>query len=115
MDLWILSQAKDQLVKTNVIKYSCFKDRTTNKELHIITNNDYDFGIYETKERALEILDEIQKLLTNDLLLFKNIDISKELGDYIKPSKAICISDTTNKSQVEVLHHNCMVFEMPKE
>lgn len=71
MDLWILSQKKDQLVKTNVVRYSYFKDRTTNDELHIITNNEYDFGIYETRERALEVLGEIQKAIikANRLLI----------------------------------------------
>lgn len=65
MDLWILSQKKDQLVKTNVVRYSYFKDKLTNDELHIITNNEYDFGIYETRERALEVLGEIQEALEN--------------------------------------------------
>ena len=120
MDLWILSQKKDQLVKTNVVRYSYFKDKLTNDELHIITNNDYDFGFYKTKERALEVLAEMQKLLIGDLLVFKNIEFEKGLADYVKPYKAIAIyGDRQDKDnlapKVEFIHRDCVVFEMPNE
>lgn len=62
MDLWIRSQDREQLIKTNVVIYSYFEDKFT-KGLHIITNDNYDLGIYKTKERALEVLDEIQEIL----------------------------------------------------
>ena len=87
MDLWILSQNKNQLVKTNVVKCSYFKDKLTNDELHIITNDDYDFGIYKTEERALEVLNDIFSLLARQ--------------DLIK-----VIQGSTG---------NSMIYEMPKE
>lgn len=116
MDLWILSQNKDQLVKTNLVRYSYFKDKLTNDELHIITNNEYDFGIYETRERALEVLGEIQKLLVGDFLVFTNTDFEEGLADYVKPYKSIAMHDTYNPSpRVEFAHRDCIVYEMPQE
>ena len=87
MDLWILSQKKDQLVKTNLVRYAYFKDKLTNDELHIITNDDYDFGVYKTEERALEILNEIQ----SKILYYGNI------------------------SDAYTSNHTAIVYEMPQE
>ena len=116
MDLWILSQKKDQLAKTNLVRYACFKDKLTNDEFHIITNDDYDFGVYKTKERALEVLDEIQNLLVGDLLVLKNTDFEEEIAEYIKPYKCFAMNDTYNpSSSIEFLHRDCVVFEMPQE
>ena len=74
MDLWIHSQDKEKLLKCNdiaiernmiyemeTIKFKGYKivgyfDKNTEYEV---------LGIYETKERAIEILDKIQDLLQN--------------------------------------------------
>lgn len=74
MDLWIYSQDKEKLLKCNdiaiernmiyemeTIKFKGYKivgyfDKNTEYEV---------LGIYETKERAIEILDKIQDLLQN--------------------------------------------------
>lgn len=66
MDLYIRSQDKEILTKCDCLslkKYGVFPN-------HIIVahirNNIIDLGIYKTKERALEILDEIQdKIVIN--------------------------------------------------
>ena len=70
MELWIRSQDKMNLVKINQVSLN-YQD---NKQ--IIANYIPDFfensgayyellGTYETKERAIEVLDEIQDLLQN--------------------------------------------------
>ena len=64
MKLWIRSQDKKLLMKSTELRYS------QKKENHSIlaydTKGDYRLlGIYKSKERALEILDEIQDLLQN--------------------------------------------------
>ena len=65
MDLWIRSQNKEILVKTDKIKiereYIDFKD----KEIFHINIAYDELGKYSTKERALEILDEIDKLMSD--------------------------------------------------
>lgn len=54
MDLWILSQDKEHLVKATDIDIK-FEDKK------VITVNCFDFGTYETPERAKEILLDIEK------------------------------------------------------
>lgn len=115
MDLWVRSISKRILLKVDNILVV----EAENKHcLYTLSHDEeIELGEYETKERALEVLDEIQKLLINDLLLLRNFDIGngKKLSDFIKPSKALCLSDRTDKPQVEVLHHNCIVYEIPEK
>lgn len=79
MELWIRSQEKTRLVKCNNILAYQFDDETYG----IQVNNDCFVGEYKTKERALEVLDEIQYLLNN------NFCYSKELDQYITCNNAI--------------------------
>lgn len=60
MELWIRSQNRSQLVKITGLLL-------LDKEIRGFTNTEYfyELGIYKTKERALEVLDDIQhKLIT---------------------------------------------------
>ena len=61
MELWVRSQDRKHLMKCEAIMY---EETGTGYGLRTFTKN-YDFNIatYKTRERALEILDEIQKLL----------------------------------------------------
>ena len=63
MNLWIRSQDKKHLLKCEAIMY---EKTGTGYGLRVFTKN-YDFNIagYKTKERTLEVLDEIQDLLQN--------------------------------------------------
>ena len=65
MELWIRSQDKEMLYKAEKIylNYSIF-DELGIKEYYIDVNFDK-FGIYKSKERALEVLDEIQEVINN--------------------------------------------------
>lgn len=62
MDLWIRSQSRTLLEKANSIKIAHY---TENQKVlnSIVVNNDYVFGEYETQERALEVLDEIDEFV----------------------------------------------------
>lgn len=116
-DLWIRSQNKEILSKYNRIAVAQITPKTQAKVMGL-TDDDFGWetlGSYKTKERALEVLDEIQKLLVGDVLLFKNVDIDGELGKYLEPSKALCFDDKTGKPQIEYLHRDCIVYEMPLE
>lgn len=114
MDLWILSQEKDLLIKVNHICYRCVYD-SKNRQLHIITNDDYDFGLYKTKQRALEVIGEIQKLLMNDVDLFKNFDISPNDLESFAIDNACVYSSKDGNTQIEHIKRNCVVFEMPEK
>lgn len=69
MELWIRSQDKEVLLNIKGIQYQNYKlveNETVEANILIGLYNYYDneiLGEYETKERALEVLDEIQKLL----------------------------------------------------
>ena len=70
MDLWIRTQRKDRLCKA----YN-FVIREANKQGYYAiaenrNKNTIEYGIYNSKERALEVLDEIQDLLEDDTINF---------------------------------------------
>ena len=93
MDLWIRSQDKENLIK--IIAARRFENmiqvRTDNTAVLTV-------GTYATKERAMEILDDIQEHI-NVKINVKNI--STDLADlYIKGA----ILDSMHK-----------IYEMPKE
>ena len=78
MDLWIRSQDKLKMLKVDYLEYDFTKIKDVSgviTEYHKIIasyNNDwFSIGYYATKERALEVLDEIQKYI-----LLPNIDNS---------------------------------------
>lgn len=63
MELWVRNQDKENLVKVELLE---IEERQ--KDCAIITmfqKNVAHLGIYKTKERALEVLDEIQKYMDN--------------------------------------------------
>lgn len=55
MDLWIRSQSKQSLIKVENISLEIKKGNVI-----FITSGEWRLGTYKTKERALEVLDEIQ-------------------------------------------------------
>ena len=63
MELWIRTQRKERLCRT----YN-FVIREANKQGYYAiaenrNKNTIEYGIYKTKERALEVLDEIQRYI----------------------------------------------------
>ena len=61
MELWIRSQDRTQLLKTIGLYYDYQQEK---HHITCITENDYYWvGIYKTKERALEVLDEIEEFI----------------------------------------------------
>ena len=95
MDLWIRSQDREKLVKCNdiVVNDDCiigYFDKDTEYE---------DLGTYKTKERALEVLDEIQNAILGIISLEDKK--KKKIKQY---TGVACLSKVTN----------CLVYEMPK-
>ena len=65
MELWIRSQDKKTLTKINDIRLKEFNldEIVANYKTTSLGSNEYEkLGTYKTKERALEVLDEIQDL-----------------------------------------------------
>ena len=64
MDLWIRSQDKMALAKFDLLILE--KIPENNDKYMFIADYYKNMGVYETKERALEVLDEIQNALELD-------------------------------------------------
>ena len=73
------------------------------------TTSYYKLGEYATKERALEVLDEIQNIL-NPMLIFKNAEVDEETLKRIRDVGACWMSNDAKLEQI-----NITVYEMPKE
>lgn len=95
MELWIRTQKRDNLIKVDWLKMEEIPNGY-DKEYYIYYKNERLLGIYKTKERALEVLDEIQKILKPKIKLKYNDDF------------------TMNVSSIE-LQPATYVYEMPEE
>lgn len=116
MDLWIRSQDKMNLESVHSINVNHLNKK------QIICNYEPDFignqgeyyvllGEYETEERALEVLDEIQNILLPKYLI--RFDENKQkIADYMNTGSsyitANCNGDVRNIN-------GTFVYEMPKE
>ena len=82
MELWVRSQSKQTLIKAEKIF-------TEDEEVYATTNSEFNerIGVYKSKERALEVLDEIEERicllnimsLVNDTNLL--ISLKKVIGE----------------------------------
>lgn len=94
MNLWIRTQEnkaiRNMLLKVDTLELGDFNA----KEECIVANNLYCIGIYKNKERALEVLDEIQRILKPKIFVKYNEFGEQELHEKI----------TQN-----------VIYEMPKE
>ena len=100
MELWIRSQDKTSLEKVDSIEI--YEQDNGCCRIN-------DFGFYETKERALEVLDEIQHLLS-PMLIFKNCNCTKEMLENIKEAGTCVVSDNAHIEQIQTC-----IYEMPEE
>lgn len=109
MELWIRSQDKERLIKPidfyieetldHINKTSEFGIYCLN-----LANDDIKIGIYKTKERALEVLDDIQ----NHLRYSKIAEIINE--GFFRYLDEVCRQERANK-----ILDNISVYEMPEE
>lgn len=100
MELWIRSQDKKHLMNAEAIMY---EETGTGFGLRVFTKN-YDFNIanYKTKERGLEVLDEIQSLI--------DFMINREMNRYdAEEYMQICYEE------LEKIKENGLIYQMPKD
>ena len=67
--MWIRSQSKYSLINTNAIRI-CEDDRDDCCDYLICgyqDGYDHELGVYSSFEKATKVLDEIQKLIANDI------------------------------------------------
>lgn len=109
MDLWIRSQDRLGNYKSNsqVIREIGHEDKTT--EFIILNENKISelLGTYKTKERALEVLDEIQSILKPKLII-------TDTGNPIECSDGGYVY-LNQKTELKYQQIGSYVYEMPKE
>ena len=105
MELWIRTQRKERLCRT----YN-FVIREANKQGYYAiaenrNKNTIEYGIYKTKERALEVLDEIQKIFKPQLII-------KDSGKIVGSFEDAIIRESATYEFKEL---STYVYEMPEE
>lgn len=117
-ELWIRTQDKTRLLKVSEIELLNEYYITTNYYAMVL-------GEYSTKERAMEVLDEIQTLLMGDIITFKNIGTPEEVSKVLEDikMKGFCWytknypdeHSDNDKPAIEFLHRGCVVYQMPED
>lgn len=118
MELWIRSQDKTKLDKASGLYISGCEDLrifqvfkpTPNK--FYIHNGGYIYGEYKTKERCLEIVDEIQDALCGNVWKYKGKGFVDKVS--LEPIGENVVA-VINKEIIELKNHDTFVYEMPKE
>ena len=115
MNLWIRSQDKMNLVQIKQISlnYQDNKQVIANYAPEQYENSGCYFellGTYKTKERALEVLDEIQNILKPKYIL--NTSSIKPNGDFYEENGVIFQKCNAN-AKIEEL--STFVYQMPKD
>lgn len=108
MEVWVRSQDKNRFAQAHNFSY----DYEVNK--HIVNCNGYPYGVYNSKERCLEIIDEIQSLFC-DFLICKDVSPCdhpqfKKLG-----LTSIHYVGKDFEPKVEYHERSSIVYEMPNE
>ena len=113
MELWVRSQNKCKLRKAEVVYYYYEGGK------HIIDCNGYPVGTYKSKERCLEIIDEIQELLKlgnpeNSFMHINNCNMCyddiQEMVKRARETKAV----VTDGADFEIVMPRVVTYEMPK-
>ena len=108
MDLWIRSQDKEVLQKITSLFVN---DDGYIFSYDYINSNEVFLGTYKTKERALEVLDEIHNILMPQVKAIYNNKIEEvKLQDF---TSDIIVKPIIDDIQIKQL--NNYVYEMPKE
>lgn len=127
MELWIRTQHKMALIKSNGIyfkeEHREYSDGSVVKWCFYDHKSDSVIATYKTKERCLEILDEVQKILTRTgTFVFENVEPpqSKEELDALKKKidedgMVFLFSEFGNKAECELLPAPVVIYQMPEE
>ena len=112
MELWIRTQTKTGLYKIDNV----YIDEDEDKTIHIWTDGinkylKYYLGSYETKERALEVLDEIQNILQPKPLVI--VRPSEEMVELLGSRQAG--KTMKMKQDFEFKELSTYVYQMPEE
>ena len=113
--MFIISQSEQSIINMNAIA----RIFVTGTDISVKSNTEIEYGLiiatYKTKERALEVLKEIQEAMIPKRVLkfegnLREEDIQKMRELYIKSNEVCVIDDRLN-----VVTEESYVYKMPKE
>ena len=107
MNLWVRSQDKECLINVNNIQY-VYKNYMHG--LGTYYDNLKILGTYKTKERALEVLDEIQNILKPIII---TTGYECELEENIKDKTSFNLNMIPTKTEIQEL--STVVYQMPED
>ena len=121
MELWIRSQDKQELIK--VAGSFHIQETSVNTHSHkwgiLIDGRNY-YAKYSTEKRALEVLDEIQKILKNTFIIKSPPTNSSSLLErdinWIQKHNEDCkFIASPPYYEIEAINRDCVLYEMPQE
>ena len=121
MDLWIRSQEKERLIKPTdlyIEETIDYVNKCSEFDIYALNyaNNDIRIGTYQTKERALEVLEEIQNILVGTIIIKSN--------DFVSPSDQEKLRERFKTDTLPIIEQpsyeikplqNFIVYKMPEE
>lgn len=111
MEVWVRNMWKHGLYKVDGVVAREVNGKWEITDLRSVLP----LGEYPTKERCLEIIDEIQKLLCQTFMIFRNLDIPEDVAEYLKPKKGIVYQAENQTPSIEYHGQSVVVYEMPKD
>lgn len=109
MELWIRSQDGERLTRCYDLRVYYAKQ----DDAWVIEDCD-DLGSYKTRERVLQILDEIQSILQPRVIYHEPIQ-TNNYHDMIDAFSNDVVLQTTQKVEMELKESGQFVYQMPKE
>ena len=109
MELWIRSQDKDTLKLAEMLDIYDLSD--DEGQCWAIEESGTTIGYYKSKKRALEVLDEIQRILQPKTIAY--IRPSEEMVELLGGRQVGKVMKMQNDMKIEEL--STYVYEMPKE
>ncbi len=112
LNLWIRSQDREKLVKCDDISIAIDSKKGYKIVGYFDKNTEYEeLGFYIMKTRALEVLDEIQKIISQKYLIRFDNNLQK-VADFLDVG-GVYLSASGNADIRNI--NGTYVYEMPKE
>lgn len=121
MDLWIRSQEKERLIKPTdlyIEETIDYVNECSEFDIYALNyaNNDIRIGTYQTKERALEVLEEIQNILVGTIIIKSNVFLSLSDQEKLRERFKTDTLPIIEQSSYEIKPlQNFIVYKMPEE
>lgn len=124
-DLWIRTQGVDCNIGSSLVKVSTLEIEPSGKFYAIWDSSlKYPLGCYKSKDRAMEVLDEIQKLLVQPTAFLKadmpqgfSLEAAngyiKQINEFCRQNNILCVG--SKNCEIIPTNNTNIVFMMPEE